>query len=319
MNSRRYIPLLLLTLTSCSTLLNKKTYNLTVTSTARGAKAEIFQKTYSLPATLEITRNKTPLNVKLINDTSEVDFNVRSRWDKNMYWNLLTPGLLGAVVDFTNKKRFTYGTSIALDKDDPQFSITRQDYFKRTFATQKGDINFNIAIPEINSFYLQPKGESTKSNTGFLGISAGFEYYYSDKKFVNARFDAVTDFAMPFPVPIDYVGLYEQMYSSYISISNNVVVQRFTFGYGLSFGSSGWYLSRGSIADSLSSQGETKSRRSWSGGLVMNAYHQFSKRFFAGIIYRPALLRTSPKVEFKYEHLITLDLMWKINVRRRKD
>lgn len=60
---------------------------------------------------------------------------------------------------------------------------------------------------------------------------------------------------------------------------------------------------------------ETVIRTNHTVGLTLTGYHQFGKRYFMGLVYRPTFLQIHPDVKFHYEHLISLDFMWKFKVK----
>jgi hypothetical protein len=97
-------------------------------------------------------------------------------------------------------------------------------------------------MPYVNSFYLKPEGEGDKINTGFWGLSAGLEYFHKDNRYLSLSASAVTDFFMGIPASVDVEGEYESMHSTYISLTNNHVINRFHFGYGMNYSRNTWDL-----------------------------------------------------------------------------
>lgn len=49
---------------------------------------------------------------------------------------------------------------------------------------------------------------------------------------------------------------------------------------------------------------------------TVDGYYQVGKRFYIGLIYRPFFLNIYLDVDFKYEHLISLDFKWKIRLKK---
>jgi hypothetical protein len=56
------------------------------------------------------------------------------------------------------------------------------------------------------------------------------------------------------------------------------------------------------------------SESSNSAGFTTSLYRQMTNQFSIGLVYRPTILRITPRTEFSYEHLISLDFCWKIRV-----
>lgn len=179
--------------------------------------------------------------------------------------------------------------------------------------TQKGQVNFMISIPYVNSFYLQPQNEPLKVNTGFWGISTGMEYYYKKNKFVNITVNGATDFFVPVPAAVDIFGEFESMASTYISLTNNYRINRFSVGYGLNYSNNVWKLNNTDPIIPLTRELVNKSSQSI--GLTFNSYLQLSKHFYLGLIYRPTFLKTFPVHKMEYEHLITIDCAWKWKIK----
>lgn len=312
-------------LSSCATLITRRDYNVNVSTNLPNAKAEILDSIYSLPVDLKIRRSKEDLKVKLIRDTLKKDYVVKASPNAAfLYWNLLGYPILPILygIDFTNQKRFYYGKSIYLNYHDtigiirPKISKSYYDYWTKGFPTNKGQINLTYSLPWVNSFYLQPNQESSKTNTGFWGISAGIEYFYKDNKYISLTGNAVMDFFIPFPAAVDFSGEVENMYSGYISLTNNYRFRRFTVGYGFNFSRNTWGLTYHDRFDPPPPTREPVTKSSNSIGFTLDGYHQIGKRFYVGLIYRPTILNVYPDVHLKYEHLISLDLKWKFRIKK---
>jgi hypothetical protein len=172
-----------------------------------------------------------------------------------------------------------------------------------------------FSLPWINSFFLQPSLESAKSNTGFWGFSVGLDYYYTETRFFNLSFYAVSDFFVPVPAAVDISGEYDSMSSLYTSITHNHKLGRFYLGYGISIANNTWAHKYSSSFGAPPPSRDPISKTGISGGFMTDAYYQFGKHFFAGIVYRPSFISADQKTEFKYEHLISLELAWKIKLK----
>ena len=166
-----------------------------------------------------------------------------------------------------------------------------------------------LSIPYANTFLTVLELEGVKSSFGFLGISLGLNLHHSGNQFVNFGISGVMDFPIPFPASIHYDGEVEGIGSAHISLSNNHKVNRFTFGYGLSFASYRWTRTLWAIGHEVIS---SISEQHFALGFIFPVYFQIRNRFNIGIIYRPTLLRLNTINKFAYEHIISLDFAWRI-------
>ena len=310
-------------LTSCATLINRRTYDLRVISKASNAQVQINDSIYKLPARVKVQRSKNDLPIKFISDTLTRNKIIKPSPNYAfVYGNLVCFYFcpVAYLIDFTNQKRFFYGRTLDLKLNDTSTIIRPSplkryyNYFHKNFPTSKGQINLKLSLPWINSFILHPENETYKLNTGFMGVSAGLEYYYKENKYISLTANAVTDFFIPIPAAVDYGGNYEIMSSTYLSLMNNIIYKRFSIGYGINYSKNTWDLRQGKIA--TSSMRVPITRKSQSIGITINGYHQLRKHLFIGLIYRPTFLNVKPTFEFKYQHLISFDFCWKFKLKK---
>ena len=310
-------------ISSCATLITRREYTVNVSSDLANAKAEILDSTYCLPANVEIKRSREDLQIKLIGDKIEKAYVVKASPNAAfLYGNLICYPIFPVVygIDLTNQKRFCYGKSIFLNSADtngvirPKISKSYYDYWSKTYETKEGQVNLVYSLPWVNSFYLHPKQEGPKINTGFWGISAGLEYFYKKDKYVSLTGSAVMDFFIPFPAAVDFSGEVESMNSVYVSLTDNFKFRRFSLGYGANFSRNTWQLVYHDRFDPPPPTREPAKKSDHSIGLTFDGYHQIGKRFYIGLIYRPTLVNLCPDFEFKYGHLISLDFKWKIRI-----
>ncbi len=295
-----------LALCSCATMFNPRTTNILVrtdrpvTVTVDGNSYEVKKK-----KRIEVLRQDKDLVVAALADTLRQGYRIQPQNSYGYYNNIFTLGL-GFLWD-NGPKRYGYPSNLYIDFEAPDSTVTR---FVPTF---KGQTNLTISIPYINTFKLKPEGEPIKINTGFWGLAVGLDKYYRTNKFVNLTLTAATDFFVPVPAAVTIEGEYERMSSVYLSLTNNRVFNRWSIGYGLNYSWNTWtYYEDYLVSDN------SISKPSQSIGLTLNGYFRVSHGFHLGLIYRPTLLRVQPATEFLYEHLITLDLLWRIRLNRKK-
>lgn len=265
------------------------------------------KKTFSIlneyKKTLNVSRSKDPLNIRFIDDEGLTK-------DYVLLPKLLAPDY----EDPPKDKSYAYPSYIVKSTKKDTLALKRKAFE----VPEKGSVYLNVSVPEVNSFQFTPKGETTKTNTGFLGISLGVDYYHSQKQFFNLSVYTAMDFFLPFPVPFDYDTEqdYEVLSSSYISLSNNHRVKRFTFGYGLVFSQNGYSIDYGDNSLNIEvPKKDSEYIKHIAFGNTFSAYYQLRKSLHIGVIYRPTYYRPNLTQKFGYEHLISVDFMWKIKLK----
>jgi hypothetical protein len=122
------------------------------------------------------------------------------------------------------------------------------------------------------------------------------------------------DFFLPVIGAVDIRGEYELMSSAYFSLTDNYKLNHISLGYGLNYAWNKWSFQNNEEEDELPTRAATE-KINQSIGVVLNGYYQFGKHFHTGLIYRPTFMQIKPDIKFKYEHLISLDLIWKFRLR----
>ena len=179
----------------------------------------------------------------------------------------------------------------------------------------KGTWDLRLSFPYINHFILKPDGEKDISSTGFIGAAIGFDYYHQNSQYLNIMIGAVMDLFAPIPIPICYdVNEYREVEfcsSYFIGVTNNHRYKYFSLGYGLSYSHNLWRHNYGNYDVTLYDKKYTDNTL----GLMLTSYWFFNRSFCLGIIYRPSFLRLNTSPTFKYEHLISIDLAWRIRLK----
>lgn len=295
-------------LNSCATILNSRYRAMTI-YTAIPSKIIIRKDTLVTEgneAHLLVARSGAPLEVKLLTDTVDQVVSIPARKSFTYYLNIPYNYGIGMLVDQSNPKRFTYPRRVYLD------SSWR---IKLLPPTRKGDFNFQISLPYVNSFILQPTGQAIAKKNGFWGLSVGADYYHEDQQYLSLNLHTVTDFPLPILAPIAYQDGEVFVNSNYLSVSNHHHHQRFDWGYGLSWMENRWgqdFL--GGSTDTLPTTSSFNRQRHQALGLQFSGYYFTGRSFHLGLIYRPSFIRLYTTPIYKYEHLISLDLAWKIRL-----
>lgn len=331
----KYLLMLLiaLSLTSCSTITSRKTYSAKFFSDAPNAKAKIGDSIYTLPARVKLKRSKQDLAVTLLADTVTKDFTLKAGPSPQFaFGNLLFMQVLPVAyaADLTNQKRFYYGKFIKLSVKDTATVLRGMPdklfykYATKKYPTEKGQIFIELAVPYINGFYLQPRNEPTDTYLGFFGFGAGVSYYYKDNKYVKLAASAAMDSEIPIPIGVYDDGGHETRDVFNFTFTDNFKLNRFMVGYGLNYAINRWRWvnhdyewppnqNPGIHPDDLR---PPSTKISHSFGVTLNAYHQINRFLHAGVVYSPTFYNVYPSSQFKYQHLISFELLVKLRVRK---
>ena len=320
-------------LTSCATIISTKEYVMSISSDLPNLNVVINNSnTYNLPSKAVVTRSKENLDFKISqNDSIINDTILKSKLSNTFWWGnaglfiYLTP--IAWLVDLNTEKRFTYGKYIFIDSlGNIRSYQTTGKLFSNQFAEiyfkkqKRENFNILISIPEINLFHLSPKNETPRNFAGFIGLGLGAEYFYKNNKSLQLRGDAIMDFIAPVPAPFDWdeSAPWESCYTFNINLTDNFYIKRFQLGYGINFAKNTWvyhgYYNKPFEKFTENEEfewidGKTKTNRML--GLNLNTYYRFTNHFYFGVIYRPSFLELS-KPEWRYEHSISFDFLWKI-------
>lgn len=301
--------LALLVLNSCASILNGPTTQLTVTSDrpvqlqVDGVNHEVLGKTK-----IKVKRQNEVLTLHASNDRVNREIKLKPINSFNYYANVLTYGL-GFIWD-NGPKRYTYPRKLYMDLHSPEPLIASYR------PTSKNQTNLVITLPWINSFHLKPANEPTKDNTGFWGLSLGVDKIYKPHKFLNLTAGLVSDFFVPVPAAVDISGEYELMSSAYFSLTDNLILNRWSLGYGISYSWNTWDFR---YYDQFGPPPPTRdpvTKGSQSVGLSVSSYYRCSQSFYVGVVYRPMLLVVNPELNWKYEYVVSFDLAWRIRLNK---
>jgi len=188
---------------------------------------------------------------------------------------------------------------------------------------KSGDFRLDLKLPHFNYLTLNPNKEFKDAEFGFNGYGLGFEYNYNDNKFLEASASYVVTFELPFPAPVD--AEYNKILSStYLNLTDNIVKNRFTIGYGINYSANSWREWTREFDDfngDFDSIGRTTSSQTYINrnlGLTFNSYYRLGRTLHIGLIYQPSLLNLNDRPVFIYEHLISLEINWRIKLFNTK-
>ncbi|MDR0229951.1 MAG: hypothetical protein LBI72_12950 [Flavobacteriaceae bacterium] len=310
----------IITLSSCSTILNKKTYPVYVTSNEQHAAVKIKDSIYKLPARVQVKRSKEDLEVTLLTDSLSRNYNIQAILDPKFTHLNLTGSVIAPInyaVDLTTPKRFYYGKYILLNSAETDSIIQPKStrlarYFSYKPETHKGDINTYLSVPFLNFFQFNfPNSSTVKEDTGMFLFGTGIEYYHKDKEFLNI---GIGSYANVYESAVEDKAL---MFSHFIRITNNHKVNRFTLGYGLGFShnivTQKYYL-YSQFEDEVIRIRRTQNTID----LVLAAQMQVVKNIHIGLTYKPSVYRLSSPSDFAYNHVISAEITAKLRLKKKK-
>lgn len=198
---------------------------------------------------------------------------------------------------------------LALEKDKP-FT----DFFEDTYPNDKRDVKFVFSIPYINAFNFKPYGFDEKNKIGFWGVSSGLEYFYKKDKYISLKLVGAINFSL-FSL-IKAAAKEDELNflsTTYVEFTDNFKRGKLNIGLGVNYAVNNWRF-----IDQTDQENEIKiSRKNRSLGVTLNGYYQLGKTFFIGLVYRPTFYRIYPVTDFKYEHLLSLDFIFKMPYRKK--
>ena len=180
---------------------------------------------------------------------------------------------------------------------------------------QTGELRLKFTLPYINHIALHPDKLFKENRFGFLGEALGFEYNYKTNKFLetSASLNATAD--IPFPVVIDKE--YRKFIATiYFSLTDNIIKERFTVGYGINFAFNKWREEYNNCAMVSVDVTEYLNKTL---GLTLNCYYRPGRTIHVGLIYRPSLLVLNNGFNLIYEHLVSMDFNWRLRLRKGRE
>ena len=198
----------------------------------------------------------------------------------------------------------------------PLFAIAQNKTRSKWKSPAKNDLVFKISIPEGNFFYLN-KGDSYGNAFGFLGLSVGSEYYFSDKYNINVDVGTLTDFIVPFPAPYDVEGSYDRSFAFYGDLQVGTNFHRFHIDAGFQFYKTSYY-ERETVSlfpDYIDTLKYVK--RQGNLGLAFSGYFRITRSFNVGINYYPSFIVLDDKrTTTHYGHLLFFEIVFRIRTKK---
>jgi hypothetical protein len=212
----------------------------------------------------------------------------------------------------------TLGLGMLIDKNsDKRFEYQKYNYFikqengiinKRFKPYKNKQVKLVISLPYINFFKIQT--DSGKVNKfGFMGISAGINYFLKHNNYLSLNIGTAIDFMAPFPAPVDYYGPVEFSSTSYLDLRFNKISPRIEYGLGINLSQMKWREDFYGPMDSTIVYTPSQ-YKSLNLGLSCSFQYRFSPLFNIGILYHPQFYDFYNK-QYNYQHFISTEFIWR--------
>ena len=304
---------IVLLFSSCATMINTPIVRVDMHSdTENSVKVHFYNDTlnwYTLPISVDVKRSRHDIMVTARKDTTQKQIEVKSEIS-TAFWlgNLFSGGILGYAIDLTNPNKYTYPKTILIELNNNDKPYSKTDYYT-WLKPQKDLLTIKISVPTVNFLYLN-KEYGYGNTSGFIGISAGFEYYLLDKYCLNMDFGGLTDFPFPIPVPIEWKDNYRRSFAIYGDFQIGSDYKRWHYDIGIQFTRTSYYeyldyeLKHNKIQNSI--------------GHAFSLYNRIAKNFNIGLNYYPSFLVLENEPKFHYSHVLFFEMLFRIEAYRRQ-
>jgi len=261
-------------------------------------------------AHLRVMRSRDTLSFIAITDSLEKTIEVEPK-NSIIFWANFF-GYIGFFIDMNNNRRFSYPNKVFVNSADAtgEWSLFGN-------ANNKGELYLHLSLSLLNHFCMTFDDIGVKRNLGSMVGSIGLSYYHSRNQFIHFAFSNTGSYTRRrleerrFEV--------ETMASNTFSFTNNHRFERFSIGYGISFTENTWdyhRFRRGWFIFPFPITEKRDQKRHHAFGLVFPVSFQLGERLHAGLVYRPTFFRPNAIDRFVYEHVVSLELGWKIRLKR---
>ena len=265
---------------------------------------------------IELKRSSEEKSIILIRDTSIDSIPLRPTLG-NERVNYVFKTDIGHIADQDSPEKWQYPKQVFLSESHVNSSSGEMKGFD-AYKPCKGSIYLrsNILFPVINWFNYTNEENESLSRLGFGFWNLGVDYYYKSNMFINLTVGEAYDLKLPATLSYGFGGRdSEKIQILYVSLSNNHLIGKFELGYGISYGYDRWKFKE-DTEDPQSNSYNVSRLYFQSLGLVFPAHYQTNSGFYFGLIYRPMLVQFSEKIRFQYQHTLSIDLGWRIRLKK---
>ncbi|MGB5930081.1 MAG: hypothetical protein WBH03_18000 [Cyclobacteriaceae bacterium] len=307
-----FLIVLVMLASGCTTILNRDTQTVRITSLPSKARVTYDDDTYVTPAVLKVERSKHPVYFSIADDSVSKTIELRPSIDRkfafaNLAWMHAMP--FAYLIDLTNPRRFHYGKRHHIDLYDtvtilkPPAAINVRPFMNHDFYEEKGQWGVVFGIPYANWYYFRPDNEWQSRDTGYFGLSFGMEYMDRDNRSVRIMGSMMAGHPVPVPVPVFPEGTYDRSSAFSLSLTRQYYIHRLVLGYGLAYSyhiynfRSNWLRDVRLTTNNLGAD--------LYGGLKLGKYTSM------GVRYQPTVYKFSPEVNFQYESIVSIELLFR--------
>lgn len=318
MMKKNLILLLAGLLSSCATITHRAVMNINVSANVDSVQINQpgdSSHWHSLPATLSLLRGKDDLTILVKKDSITTSCVLRSKLS-SAFWvgNLFSGGLIGYAIDINSPKIYTYPSEVRMDYKDGRLTKMRTSGL---YPPAKGQLNLTLSLPEGNFFYLN-KGNAYGASSGFIGVVAKGEYYFTDSYCFSVGIGTLFDFLVPFPAAVDYYGDYDTSRGVFATLGIGKDYRRFHLNAGLQCNQT--VFNQHHRIEDVAGDVHTY----WTNSTIQNnlgfscsGYYKLTRVFSIGLNYLPSFVGwSSSKWTTHYGHMIFLDLNFNFNLGR---
>jgi hypothetical protein len=164
-------------MTSCATLLNRRTQAIHIATDNKITGLRIEQATRLDSTTYVVTRGRQDLTIHFRLDTTEKTLLLRSR-NSFAFWFNVYNYCAGMLIDWKNPKRFSYPAYTYLTTKDT--AVERHRYP----PTPKGKVRFSLGFSPAGGFSLASSVGRFSAYSPF-GLETGLDYFYKPDRYVS--------------------------------------------------------------------------------------------------------------------------------------
>ena len=309
--------------TSCATLINKRTYNLDISTCEANTKVVYKDSTWSLPHVLNVRRSRNPLILTAVNDSISRKYTIYPTINVeyiagNLIWMSFPPCVpMGYLLDLTNPKRFHYGTALIIDATDTAsltLNRTKKGRMKYAFSkgeSLKGNTYLNISVPFVNNFYLDVPTQDIKRSTGLLGFSLGVEHFYNKRRALGFNIGMIAQVPNRTISGPGFVS--EEMHSFFLTGYKKHQIRKFSFSYGGSYVANRWSQEHDEpFMDTSYKSGTIRMDQSF--GVEIAGYYYLNSVVHAGVVFRPTMVTVNRGMI--YQQVVTADIAFRFKKRK---
>ncbi len=304
---------------SCATIVNQRTVDVRIM--AEQGPVEICMSSdttrwYETPAWIYPERSKEDLLLFARNGSIQKPVRIHSKLSPIfLYGNFFYGGgPVGYAIDLTNNKRFTYPKHISINLSDDAWSGKP---YVPWLKPERGLLTFKLSYPVGNFFYIN-QGDAYGNSFGFLGLSAGAEYYIRDNWCLNSDLGGLMDFFIPFPAAaVDYEGDHSTSSAVYADLQAGTELDRFHFDGGLQLTHSSFYEVKTISVFPQYIDTLLHHERQLNFGPSFSGYCRISNNFNLGLNYYPSFFYlNSGSFGAHYSHLLFFELIFRLEAFR---